>query len=62
MTTFDAYSTYCAHQLARGEPAPTREWWNESLAKARAKPARKLSDIEFDIETERREGWGYDQH
>lgn len=54
----DAYTVYCAHQRERGQPAPTREWWNLACAKALA--SKPLDDTQFDIETERREGWGYD--
>ena len=29
---FDAYAVYCAHQRARGQPCPSREWWDRACA------------------------------
>ena len=49
--TFDAYSTYCTHQRARNQPAPSREWWD--MACAKRQPTRTVqdqaqADLEFD--------------
>ena len=51
------YEIYCQWCLDTGRKPPTREWWGAACAQPRQQ--RKLSDIEFDVETERREGWGY---
>ncbi len=55
--TFDAYTIYCAHQRARGQPEPSREWWDKACKQPHP---RKLTDFEKDVETERRDFWGYD--
>jgi hypothetical protein len=31
-----------------------------AIADYRPRPTRPLTDLEFDLETERREGWAYD--
>jgi hypothetical protein len=54
---FDAYEVYCTHCRARGEPCPTREWWDAACHGV----VRVVQfEPDFDIETEKREGWGYD--
>lgn len=55
----DAYAIYCQWQLARGMPAPTREWWDMACAKRQPQP--RLDDFEFDIAIEQREGYAYDR-
>lgn len=55
----DSYTIYCQWCLDHGRRAPTREWWDMACAQPR-QPQRKLSDTEFDVETERREGYAYD--
>lgn len=60
--TFDAYTIYCNHCLARGQTPPTREWWDTSC-KPKGKHrdvgswCKAIDDIQFDTDTERREGW-----
>ena len=53
MTAYDIYCQWC---LDTGRKPPTREWWDNACKQP---PTRKQSDLEFDVETERREGWGY---
>ena len=52
------YEIYCAWCRDHNRPAPTREWWNAACM--RAQPVPRLIGTDFDIETEQREGWGYD--
>ena len=53
--TYTIYSQWCRD---RGQPAPTREWWDKACTQLRHPPAL-VDDTSFDIETERREGWTY---
>lgn len=53
--TFTIYSQWC---LDTGRIPPTREWWNNACAQR--KPVQRTSDFDFDVETEQREGWGYE--
>jgi hypothetical protein len=55
----DAYVWYCEWCRDHGQAAPTREWWDRAVAQPR-KVRPPQSDIDFDRETERREGWAYD--
>lgn len=57
----DTYSVYCVWCDAHHYAKPSREWWNKACAAKR--PTVKVVSFEpdFDIETERREGWGYDR-
>jgi len=57
MTVYDIYCQWC---LDTGRKPPTREWWINACAQRQ--PVPKQSDLEFDVETEQREGWGYDNH
>jgi hypothetical protein len=55
----DAYTIYREWCEAHGYKPPTREWWNAACAEVNhlLPPAD-----DFDIETEQREGWGYETH
>lgn len=65
--TPDAYTTYHAHCLSRGQTPPSREWWDRSLEEAKARKIQQRinailqpesnADVQFDVDTERREGW-----
>lgn len=55
----DSYTIYCAWCRNRGMPPPAREWWDRACAQ----PRKVETACDFDIETERWEGWGYaDSH
>lgn len=56
---FDAYTIYCNHQRQRGQPCPSREWWDNAIAAQRTSRAPR-SDAQFDHDTERKEGWAND--
>lgn len=61
---FDTYTIYCQWCIDHHRPPPTREWWDRACAQPRpTKLTLRRSpqaDFEFDIETERREGYAYD--
>lgn len=57
MIPFDAYTVYCDHQRSLGLPAPSREWWDLAC---KARPAPRKSDVQFDYDTEKHEGWAND--
>lgn len=54
--TFDAYTVYCDHCIARGQTPPTRAWWDSACKQTRNVIVFE-SDVQFDADTERREGW-----
>jgi hypothetical protein len=56
---FDAFDHYCQWCRDRGQTPPTREWWDKACAQPR-RPQPRLSDTQFDVDTERREGYAYD--
>lgn len=58
----DTYSIYCQWCKDHHQTPPTREWWNKSVSQPRPNVAiiDFQSDFEFDVETERREGYAYD--
>ena len=57
MTNGESYMLYCDHCKAHGRSPHTRLWWEQAIGwqAVKAEP----SDIQFDIDTERREGWAY---
>lgn len=61
----DTYAIYCQWCKDHHQTPPTREWWDQSIAKALHAPTDRVidfqSEFEFDVATERREGWGYDR-
>lgn len=57
---FDFFTEYCAiHRAVYGRDPCTRSQW-ERWCKQPIDLSKPLSDAQFDIDTERREGWGYD--
>jgi len=57
----DGYTIYRDWCLEHHRMPPTRAWWDHwSPQWRKSPPARVLSEDEFDIETEQREGWTYD--
>lgn len=52
-STYDIYCSWCRD---RGQPPPSREWWNKAIRASKT----VVFEPDFDIETERREGWAYD--
>lgn len=59
MASDQSYSIYCAWCRDHSQPVPTREWWDFACAKREI--AERISQSDFDISTERREGWAYDR-
>jgi len=55
----DGYTIYCDWCEAHRRTPPTRAWWNKACAQPRGQADRRLSDCEFDIQTEQRSGWAY---
>lgn len=55
----DTYVIYVAWCLDHHRTPPTREWWNAACTILRI-PTPRQPDIDFDYETERREGWAND--
>ena len=51
----DTYTIYTAWCLSTGRTPPAREWWDKACASRN--PSAAISDIQFDTDTERREGW-----
>lgn len=59
----DGYTIYHQMCLNMGRTPPTREWWNSTSKTTRVLPhctQPRLSDAQFDGDTERREGWAND--
>ena len=57
--TYSTYDAYCQWCDTVGQKRPTRAWWDAACALPRTN--KRISDTQFDIDTERREGWGYAQ-
>jgi hypothetical protein len=57
MSVIDAYEIYCQWCRDHHRQPPTREWWDRAVAAPRDATLRR--DDDFDIETERRDGWAY---
>ena len=57
MTTFDAYTIYCQWQLDRGQPIPSRKWWAMACSRPKGARAQAITDTQWDVDNERREGW-----
>lgn len=51
----DIFKIYCAHCKSIGQEPPSQEWWERAISRSR--PAPRQSDIQFDVDTERRDGW-----
>ncbi len=56
--SFDTYTIYCDHMIALGRKPPTKAWWNDHC-RGRTTPKVVVFEPDFDLEIERREGWGY---
>lgn len=58
----DSYEVYCAWCEAHHHTPPTREWWDWACTQRNpplTEAQRRVEAGMFDIDTERREGWGY---
>jgi hypothetical protein len=53
------YELYCDWCVKNNRMPPTREWWNWACRRPRPNNT-VVFEPDFDIETERREGWAYD--
>jgi hypothetical protein len=55
----DTYAIYYQWCLDHHRTPPTKTWWDNAVKQPR-QPTPKQNDFDFDIETERREGYAYD--
>jgi hypothetical protein len=53
----DGYAIYCQWCVEHHREPPTRAWWDHSCIGT--KDYRPMTDVEFDVQTEQREGWCY---
>jgi hypothetical protein len=51
----ESYEVYCKWCRDHLRPEPTREWWEMAIHQ----PKTVSFEPDFDIDTERREGWTY---
>ena len=51
MSTYEIFRQWC---IDHDKIPPSRKWWEMAVGPV------AIDDVQFDIETERREGWGYD--
>lgn len=52
----DSYELYFQWCIDHGHIPPTREWWDKAVAQVKV----AYFEPDFDLDTERREGWAYD--